>query len=635
MNWFKNLSTTVKLMSGFGLMGVLMALLGWMSIRSLGTMNTNTETMYTVNLEPIVELAQIRAELYEIRVHTYKQLTMTDPAKLEADIEEVRAEDKALAEHLEKFYASLHLEETKVAFNKFRDAYQEYRAHREETQYKPLLAGKKEIAAVGAANGSNFAAAKKAMADVIELKRSASQKAFVESEAVYTSTRTMLTTLIAGGTILGLALGFFISRLIATPLQKTMTVLEGVAKGDLSKKVDVDSLDEVGRMAASLNLAIDAQRQAGEQLRQQAQREKEVAQDLAAKVDSMLTVVSAAAKGDLTQEITVSGEDAIGQMGTGLKRFLIDLSNNIATIAQNANSIAASSEELTAVSTQMSANSEETSAQSSVVSAAAEQVSKNVQTVATGVDEMTASIKEIAKNASDAARVATNAVKVAETTNATITKLGASSAEIGQVIKVITSIAQQTNLLALNATIEAARAGEAGKGFAVVANEVKELAKETAKATEDISQRIEAIQGDTKGAVEAIDQIGKVIHQINDISNTIASAVEEQTATTNEISRNVSDASKGTSEIAQNVSSVAEAARSTSEGAASSQKAAQELARMASDLQELVSQFRLENADSETLLKPSASVTRSMRKVVGAPERSGRPNGRHVATAGV
>ena len=194
----------------------------------------------------------------------------------------------------------------------------------------------------------------------------------------------------------------------------------------------------------------------------------------------------------------------------------------------------------------MAANAEETSAQANVVSAASEQVSKNVQTVATGVEEMNSSIREIAKNATESARVAGQAVSAADTANKTISKLGESSSEIGKVIKVITSIAEQTNLLALNATIEAARAGEAGKGFAVVANEVKELAKETAKATEDIGHKIEAIQADTRGAVDSIQQIGKVIAQINDISNTIASAVEEQTATANEMSRNVGEAAKGT-----------------------------------------------------------------------------------------
>ena len=188
--------------------------------------------------------------------------------------------------------------------------------------------------------------------------------------------------------------------------------------------------------------------------------------------------------------------------------------------------------------------------------------------------------------------LATTAVKTAEATNETITKLGQSSTEIGQVIKVITSIAQQTNLLALNATIEAARAGEAGKGFAVVANEVKELAKETAKATEDIGRKIEAIQGDTKGAVAAIGQIGTVIGQISDIQTTIASAVEEQSATTNEISRNLSEAAKGSADINRNIGGVAEGARSTASGAAETQKSAQSLEHMSAELQALVAQFK-------------------------------------------
>ncbi|MFM7072785.1 MAG: methyl-accepting chemotaxis protein [Planctomycetota bacterium] len=248
---------------------------------------------------------------------------------------------------------------------------------------------------------------------------------------------------------------------------------------------------------------------------------------------------------------------------------------------------------LTEVSQQMAANSEETAAQASVVSTAAEQVSRNVATVATAAEEMGASIKEIARNANDAARVATAAVKVAEKTNNTVAKLGDSSQEIGNVIKVITSIAQQTNLLALNATIEAARAGEAGKGFAVVANEVKELAKQTARATEDIGRRIEAIQADTKGAVDAIGQISGIIGQINDIQSTIASAVEEQTATTAEISRNVSEAALGSREIAENVAGIASAARNTTEAAAKTNTSAADLAKIGTELQRLVTKLQV------------------------------------------
>ena len=301
------------------------------------------------------------------------------------------------------------------------------------------------------------------------------------------------------------------------------------------------------------------------------------------------------ADGDLTQRITVASRDEIGRMAIALNRALESLSKAMSSISDNAQTLSAASEEMTAVSQTLSATAEETSAQAYVVSAASEQVSGNIQTVATGAEEMTASIKEIAKNSSDAAGVANQAVEVAATTSEIISKLGRSSSEIGEVVKVITSIAQQTNLLALNATIEAARAGEAGKGFAVVASEVKELAKETAKATESIGSKIEAIQADTKNAVIAIDRISQIIRNINDLQNSNAGAVEEQSATTNEMGRNVSDASRSSNEIAENIANVARSAEGTTKAASETMQAARELAQLASGLQYLVGKFKFQN----------------------------------------
>ena len=261
-------------------------------------------------------------------------------------------------------------------------------------------------------------------------------------------------------------------------------------------------------------------------------------------------------------------------------------------VAANAQALAAASEELQVVAVQMGSNSATTSEEVQHIAAASIQVSQSIESVSAGAEEMSASIKEIAKNAADATRVADQAVEAARTTNDTVAKLGESSTEIGQIVKVITGIAQQTNLLALNATIEAARAGEAGKGFAVVANEVKELAKETAKATEDISQKIEAIQGDTARSVDAIQTITAVIGQIADFQTTIASAVEEQAATTNDMARSVTDASHQAGRITTMLSSVSEAADSTASGAMDSQLAATELAQLAAKLHGLVDDAR-------------------------------------------
>ena len=309
-------------------------------------------------------------------------------------------------------------------------------------------------------------------------------------------------------------------------------------------------------------------------------------------VEEVALVLGRMAGGDYTSEITREYAGDFNRLKDAVNAQALQARTAIQQISCNVFALHGASEELNQLSQRMSVSADETATQANVVSSTSEQVARSVQTVATGADEMGASVNEIARNAAEATRVATSAVRSAETTNQTIAKLGQSSAEIGQVIKVITSIAQQTNLLALNATIEAARAGEAGKGFAVVANEVKELAKQTAKATEDISRRIEAIQADTKGAVDAIGEIGRVIAQINEIQYTIASAVEEQSATTSEISRNLAEAALGSSGITRTISGVAAAAGNTTSGAVETQKSAQSLEHMAAELQELVSQFK-------------------------------------------
>jgi methyl-accepting chemotaxis protein len=317
-----------------------------------------------------------------------------------------------------------------------------------------------------------------------------------------------------------------------------------------------------------------------------------VARQIVRSLGRVKDVCSALADGDLTRTAALSSRDEPGQMGQALDVAVLRIRDTVATIDGSAGSLAGAAEQMSNVAIQIAGSAEETTAQAQTVSAAAEQISRSVDAVSAGSEQMGAAIREISQNAAEAAQVASEAVELASSTSVTMNKLGESSAEIGNVIKVITAIAEQTNLLALNATIEAARAGEAGKGFAVVASEVKDLAQETARATEDISRRVQTIQADTDGAVTAIEKITTVIARISDFQTTIASAVEEQTATTGEMNRSVTQAATGTGDIAQNITGVAESARITSEGVVQTQQATAELTRMSTDLKQLVSAFR-------------------------------------------
>lgn len=439
---------------------------------------------------------------------------------------------------------------------------------------------------------------------------------------------------VLGGTVV--TLFFMITLLylgtrywVTIPLRKAVTVAKEISAGRLDNCIQVNNQDEVGQllealgtMQSNLRDLMDAEKRAAQereeatatqqhqehekrqleaqrhqQAQQTAEHERQQAHALQSKVDSLLAVVRAASRGDLTQPVTVQGDDAIGQMGHGLEQFLGELRANLVGISRDAQSVACAADELTAVGQKIDNNAQTTAQQASTAAAGAEQVSANVNTVAAAAEQMTASIQEIAHNAAAAARVASEAVQLTASTDTTVRQLSASSTDIGDIIRVITGIAEQTNLLALNATIEAARAGEAGKGFAVVANEVKELAKETAKATDEIGHKIGAIQNGSSNAVEAIAQITATITQINDIQTTIASAVEEQTATTNEISRSVAEAASGSMDIAQNINQVAGNAQTTLNATAVALTTGGHLAQTAMNLQNRLEGFELD-ADS-------------------------------------
>jgi methyl-accepting chemotaxis protein len=292
----------------------------------------------------------------------------------------------------------------------------------------------------------------------------------------------------------------------------------------------------------------------------------------------------------------IDGIDYVGVTGQIASSVLVlqqNLRHAIKEISDNSMVISSSSEELAAVSAQLNSYAEESSSQAHAVANTSASVSQSTQVVASSAEEFSASIREISINAMEASNVANKAVQIASNTNSQMAKLRNSSVEIGAVLGVISGIAEQTNLLALNATIEAARAGELGKGFAVVANEVKELARSTAKATNEIGNSINTIQSDAKSAIESLEEITQIINKISDISNVIAAAVEEQAATVGEISRSIFTSAAGSSEITQNIQGVADSSGKITQGSAEIQSSSVELARVSSQLRALVSRFEL------------------------------------------
>ena len=349
--------------------------------------------------------------------------------------------------------------------------------------------------------------------------------------------------------------GLFIAKSVANPIIGMTSSMGVLADGNL--EVDIPSRereDEIGDMAAAVQVfkdnALEVKRLEAEQKANEERQARERREMMLSMADSF--------------------ENSVGGV---------------------VNTVSSAATEMQSSATALSSTAEETSKQSTAVAAASEQAATNVQTVASASEELSSSISEISRQVAQSTQISSTAVAEVESANQQVQGLADSSQKIGEVVALITDIADQTNLLALNATIEAARAGEAGKGFAVVASEVKNLANQTAKATEEISSQIGGIQGATKDAVTAIASIGSIITQMNEIASTIASAVEEQGAATQEIARNVEQASAGTTEVSSNIASVQAAAGETGSSASQLLGAANELSIQSETLRSEVDKF--------------------------------------------
>ncbi len=376
-----------------------------------------------------------------------------------------------------------------------------------------------------------------------------------DNDATYASTWWTVAAMIAALILLAVGLIAFAMGGVVKPIQRVVLSMSDLAGGN--KQVTIpytDRRNELGAMAAAIQVFRDNMIEA--------------------------------------DRLRAEQEEAKARAEAERRRSMLDMADKFeAGVGGVVSAVTTAAGELQKTAQTLSATAEETSRQSGVVAAAAEEMTQNVQTVAAATEELAASIHEISGQVTESTRIVGDAVAQADETNAKVQHLSAAAQKIGEVVTLINSIAGQTNLLALNATIEAARAGDAGKGFAVVASEVKNLATQTAKATDDIAEQVRSIQDSTDSSAQAIQGITQTIGRVSEIATTIASAVEEQGAATQEISRNVQQAATGSTEVSSNIAGVTEASQQTSAGSTQVLSAASELARNGTLLQQQVSDF--------------------------------------------
>ncbi|WP_432840547.1 methyl-accepting chemotaxis protein [Dactylosporangium sp. CA-092794] len=525
----RNLPIAAKLASTVAVVCLLLVGVGTLGIVQLGDAQARLRAMYEDNLQDTADLDDVAVAFRSVQNEVGNLALADEPADLRTALSSITDAHATLDDAWRRFKTPP-VAGDPADLDAFESALADYRKVLDQELMPLAQAPNSDDAAVTALRKSKAdplsATAQQAL-DRLDAAVDAKAKAtLAASQNSYNGSRTLIIALIAAAVLIAAVLVAIVSRMISRPLRATVQVLESVAEGDLSGRLEVSGRDEVGRMGAALNRGLE-------------------------------------------------------RLGGSLR----DVDGNVGRVSTAA-------EQLTAAAGAMNASAVRSADEARTASQATDEISQDIGTVATGSEEIGASIQEIARSTSAAAATADHAVHEAAEAAGVLNRLGQSSGEIETVVRLITTIAEQTNLLALNATIEAARAGAAGKGFAVVATEVKDLAQETARATDDIAQRVGAIQRDSAAAVAAIQQIGGVITTIRDAQASIAAAVEEQSATTAEMNRSVSQVAGRAQQINANVTSVAAVADETTGVARGTADTATELNAIAADLRRTVAVFR-------------------------------------------
>jgi methyl-accepting chemotaxis protein len=546
----------------FVLMGVVLVMLGlfagqgWLGLSKLATTNANVTDMATNWLPSVSVTRAMDADLANLRLQEAAHVMSTsddEMTAIERDIAKALAE---FAQHRKNYEPLISSAEERAVYERFLANWSKYNAlHDRLISHSRKNENEAASALFKGEMKTTFDAAGADVDELVEINTKGANADYTASQSLYATTLVLTFSLLGGGVAAGLAAMVFVALGVSRPISRVTAAMQQVAAGNLTAEIPyATNRNEVGDIAKALDVFAKGLSEA-ERMRREQEQQKILAEQ--ARKQEML-------------------------------RLADDFERAVGSVVQ---SVVGASAQLETTAQAMSATTEEATSQSSAVAAASEQASSNVQTVAASSEELASSIAEISRQVNESAQVAARASQDADATAAKVRQLSSAAQKIGEVVDLISNVAGQTNLLALNATIEAARAGEAGRGFAVVAQEVKQLAEQTGKATNEIATQIGHIQSSTSDSVEAINQIAATIARMNHIASAIASAVEEQGAATREIARNVQEASHGTAEVNANISGVG---RAVSDVATSSQQvltAAQSLGAQSETLKREVATF--------------------------------------------